>query len=50
MNGDGFTIERIKRDCSEVEFAERTPDDRLRSGAFVCLRDNKNASEVAKEM
>jgi bifunctional non-homologous end joining protein LigD len=34
---------------AEVEFAEWTPDDRLRNAAFVCMRDDKDAREVVKE-
>jgi len=34
---------------AEIEFAEWTPDDRLRHASFVCPRDDKNARKVVKE-
>jgi ATP-dependent DNA ligase len=34
---------------AEIEFGERTPGDRLRSAAFIGLRDAKGARRVIKE-
>jgi bifunctional non-homologous end joining protein LigD len=34
---------------SEIEFAEWTPDERLRHAAFVGLRSDKKAIQVVKE-
>ena len=52
----GLTAEKMKN-CrwlmptavAEIEFAEWTPGDRLRSASFICLRDDKNARKVIKE-
>ena len=34
---------------AEIEFAEWTPDERLRHAAFVSLRSDKKAAQVVKE-
>ena len=54
--GQGITAEKMKKCCwlkpvrvAEIEFAEWTPDDRLRGAAFVGLRDDKNPRQVVKE-
>jgi len=33
---------------AEIEFAEWTPDDRVRHASFVCPRDDKNAARWSK--
>jgi len=34
---------------AEIEFAEWTPDERLRHAAFMGLRSDKNPQEVVRE-
>lgn len=54
--GQGITVEKMKQ-CrwlkptmvAEVEFAEWTPDDRLRHTAFVGLRHDTDAQDVTRE-
>lgn len=54
--GQGITAEKMK-ECrwlkpstiAEIEFAEWTPDERLRHASFVGLRDDKQARKVGKE-
>ena len=54
--GQGITAEKMK-ECiwlrpttvGEIEFAEWTPDERLRHASFVGLRDDKEASKVVRE-
>jgi ATP-dependent DNA ligase len=54
--GQGITAEKMK-ECrwlkpttvAEIEFAEWTPDDRLRHASFIGLRQEKRARDVVKE-
>jgi bifunctional non-homologous end joining protein LigD len=54
--GQGITVEKM-RECrwlkpitvAEIEFTEWTPDDRLRSASFICLREDKHPRRVIKE-
>jgi len=54
--GQGITKEKMN-DCrwvksatvAEIEFAEWTPDERLRHAAFVGLRSDKIAAQVVRE-
>ena len=54
--GQGITREKMK-DCTwlkptsiaEIEFAEWTPDERLRHAAFIALRSDKKPSDVIRE-
>jgi bifunctional non-homologous end joining protein LigD len=54
--GQGITVEKMGK-ChwlkpavvAEIEFAEWTPDDRLRAAAFCVLREGKNPRKVVKE-
>jgi bifunctional non-homologous end joining protein LigD len=54
--GQGITAEKMK-ECqwlkpqvvAEIEFAEWTPDDRLRHASFVGLRHDKRPRQVVKE-
>jgi bifunctional non-homologous end joining protein LigD len=54
--GQGITAAKMK-ECqwlkpttvAEIEFAEWTPDERLRHASFVCLRHDKSARKVVKE-
>jgi bifunctional non-homologous end joining protein LigD len=54
--GQGITAEKMK-ECqwlkplavAEIEFAEWTPDDRLRHASFVGLRRDKKPRDVVKE-
>jgi len=54
--GQGITKEKMS-DCrwvkpasvAEIEFAEWTPDERLRHAAFVGLRGDKIAAQVVRE-
>jgi bifunctional non-homologous end joining protein LigD len=52
----GITAEKMKEcQClepsavAEVEFAESTPDDRLRHGSFLGLRRDKKPRDAVKE-
>jgi bifunctional non-homologous end joining protein LigD len=54
--GQGITAAKMKdrrwlkpTAVAEIEFAEWTPGDRLRSASFISLRDDKNARRVVKE-
>jgi bifunctional non-homologous end joining protein LigD len=55
--GQGITATKMK-ECrwlqptavAEIEFVEWTPDDRLRNASFVCLRHDKTARKVAREV
>jgi bifunctional non-homologous end joining protein LigD len=54
--GQGITAEKMK-ECiwlkpitvAEIDFAEWTPDERLRHASFVGLRDDKEARKVVRE-
>jgi bifunctional non-homologous end joining protein LigD len=56
MFGQGLTAEKMNQcrwlkptTVTEIEFAEWTPGDRLRSASFIGLRDDKNPRKVIKE-
>jgi len=54
--GQGITREKMEActwlkptSIAEIEFAEWTPDERLRHAAFIALRSDKKPSEVVRE-